>query len=69
MKELKFKVKYDEEFGDYYFTPFKNDRKYYVWLNDIFETNKGLYAITDDYGDIKVKKYNYEYVIIEVEMN
>lgn len=69
MKELKFKVKYDEQFGDYYFTPFKNDREYYVWLNDIFETNKGLYAITDDYGYIKVKEYNYEYVIIEVEMN
>lgn len=67
MKELKFKVKYDEEFQDYYFTPFK-DKEYYVWLNDIFETNKGLYAITDDYGDIKIKEYNYEYVIVEVEM-
>ncbi len=64
-KELKFKVKFDEEFGDYYFTPFK-DREYYVWLNDIMETNKGLLAITDDYGAIKVKEYNYEYVIIEV---
>lgn len=67
MKELKFKVKYDKEFGDYYFTPFKNDRDYYVWLNDIFETNKGLLAITDDYGDIKIKEYNYDYVIVEVE--
>ena len=67
MKELKFKVKYDEEFGDYYFTPFKNDRDYYVWLNDIFETNKGLYAITDDYGDIKIKEYDYNQVIVEVE--
>jgi hypothetical protein len=66
-KEIKFKVKFDEEFKDYYFTPFKNDRNYYVWLNDIFETNKGLYAITDDYGDIKIKEYNYEYVIVEVE--
>lgn len=65
-KELKFKVKFDEEFQDYYFTPFK-DRSYYVWLNDIFETDKmELYALTDDYGDIKVKEYNYEYVIIEV---
>ena len=72
MRELKFKVKFDEEFGDYYFTPFKNDREYYVWLNDIFEVidekgNKGLYAITDDYGDIKIKEYNYDYVIVEVE--
>ena len=65
-KELKFKVKFDEEFQDYYFTPFK-DRSYYVWINDIFETDKKeLYALTDDYGDIKVKEYNYEYVIIEV---
>lgn len=68
MKELKFKVKYDEELGDYYFTPFKNDREYYVWLSDIFETNMGLIAITDDYGDIKVKEYNYKYVIVEVEI-
>lgn len=65
MKELKFKVKFDNEFKDYYFTPFK-DREYYVWLNDIFETDKGLYAITDDYGAFKVKEYNYEYVIIEI---
>ena len=65
-KELKFKVKFDEEFQDYYFTPFK-DRSYYVWINDIFETDKKeLYALTDDYGDIKVKEYNYKYVIIEV---
>ena len=65
-KELKFKVKFDEEFQDYYFTPFK-DRSYYVRLNDIFETDKKeLYALTDDYGDIKVKEYNYDYVIIEV---
>lgn len=64
---MKFKVKYDEEFEDYYFTPFKNDRDYYVWLSDIFETNKGLYAITDDYGLIKIKEYNYNYVIVEVE--
>lgn len=66
MKELKFKVKYDEEFADYYFTPFK-DKTYYVWLSDIFKTNKGLYAITDDYGDIKIKKYDYNQVIVEVE--
>ncbi len=64
MRELKFKVKFDEEFQDYYFTPFK-DHEYYVWLNDIFETNEGLLAITDDYGALKVKEYNYEYVIIE----
>ena len=63
-KELKFKVKFDEEFGDYYFTPFK-DRSYYVWLSDIFETNKGLMAITDDYGYIDIKEYNYDYVIVK----
>lgn len=60
MKELKFKIKFDEEFQDYYFTPFKNDRNYYVWINDIFETNKGLYAITDDYGDLQIKKIDWE---------
>lgn len=66
MQKLKFKVKYDEEFGDYYFTPFK-DRSYYIWLSDIYETNKGLYAITDDYGDIKIDSYNYDYVIVAVD--
>ena len=68
MKELKFKVKYDEELGDYYFTPFKSNKDYYVWLNDIMETNYGLYAITE-YGSIKVKEYNYNYVIVEVKEN
>ena len=66
MKNLKFKVKFDNEFNDYYFTPFK-DKTYYVWLNNIFETNKGLYAITDDYSPLKVKEYNYNYVIIEAK--
>lgn len=60
MKKLSFKIKFDEEFKDYYFTPFKNDRDYYVWINDIFETNDGLYAITDDYGDIKVDKIDWD---------
>ena len=68
MKELKFKVKYDEELADYYFTPFKSNKNYYVWLNDIIETNYGLYAITE-YGSIKVKEYNYNYVIVEVTKN
>ena len=65
MKELKFKVKFDNELGGYYFTPFKNNRDYYVWLSDIIETNYGLYAITE-YGGIKVKEFNYNYVIVEV---
>lgn len=55
MKRLEFKIKYDEEFQDYYFTPFK-DRDYYVWISDIFESNVGLIAITDDHGEISVEK-------------
>lgn len=65
MKKLSFKIKFDKEFKDYYFTPFKNDRDYYVWVNDILETNKGLYAITE-YGDIKVGKIDWENNKIEV---
>lgn len=67
MKELKFKIRYDEEWKDYYFTPFK-DKSYYVWLNDIFETNKGLYAITDDYGDLKVKKIDWDNMRVIIEI-
>lgn len=66
MKKLSFKIKFDEEFKDYYFTPFKNDRDYYVWINDIFETSDGLYAITDDYGDIKVDKIDWDNMKVEV---
>lgn len=66
MKKLSFKIKFDEEFKDYYFTPFKNDRDYYVWINDILETNDGLYAITDDYGDIKINKVDWDNMKVEV---
>lgn len=67
MKELKFKIRYDEEWKDYYFTPFK-DKSYYVWINDIFETNKGLYAITDDYGDLKVKEVDWDNMKVIIEI-
>lgn len=59
MKRLEFKIKYDEEFQDYYFTPFK-DREYYVWISDIFESNVGLIAITDDHGEISVEKIDWK---------
>ena len=66
-KTFRFKIRFDEEFQDYYFKPFKN-RDEYVWINDIMETNKGLYAITE-YGDIPVKEvdWNKMLVICEVE--
>lgn len=65
MRKLSFKIKFDEEFKDYYFTPFKNDRDYYVWVSDILKTNKGLYAITE-FGDIKVSKIDWENNKVEV---
>ena len=37
MKTFRFKIRFDEEFQDYYFKPFKN-REEYVWINDIMET-------------------------------
>ena len=37
-------------------------------MNEIIETNYGLYAITE-HGSIKVKEYNYNYVIVEVTKN
>lgn len=54
MKTFRFKIRYDEEFKDYYFKPFKNSEEY-VWIDDIMKTNKGLLAITE-YDDIPVKK-------------
>lgn len=69
MKTINFKIKFDEEFKDYYITPFKNDREYYVWINDIFETDKGeLIAITDDYGSFYVKEINWEEMKVAVEI-
>lgn len=65
-KTLKFKIKFDEEFKDYYFTPFKN-REEYVWINDIMETNKGLMAITE-FGDIPVKKIDWENMLVICEV-
>lgn len=66
-KTLKFKIRFDEEFKDYYFNPFKN-REEYVWINDIMETNKGLMAITE-FGAIPVQKIDWEnmFVICEVK--
>lgn len=61
-----FKIRYDEEFQDYYFKPFKN-REEYVWINDIFETNKGLLAITE-YGDIPVKRIDWKNMLVICEV-
>ena len=66
MKTFKFKIRYDEEFQDYYFKPFKN-REEYVWINDILETNKGLYAITE-YGDIPVKEIDWKNMLVICEV-
>lgn len=66
MKTFRFKIRYDEEFKDYYFKPFKN-REEYVWINDIFETNKGLLAITE-YGDIPVKEIDWKNMLVICEV-
>ena len=66
MKTFRFKIRYDEEFQDYYFKPFKN-REEYVWINDIFETNKGLLAITE-YGDIPVKEIDRKNMLVICEV-
>lgn len=66
MKTFRFKIRYDEEFQDYYFKPFKN-REEYVWINDIMKTNKGLLAITE-YGDIPVKEIDWKNMIVICEV-
>lgn len=66
MKTFRFKIRYDEEFQDYYFKPFKN-REEYVWINDIFETNKGLLAITE-YGYIPVKEIDWKNMLVICEV-
>ena len=66
MKTFRFKIRFDEEFQDYYFKPFKN-REEYVWINDIMETNKGLLAITE-YGDIPVKKIDWKNMLVICEV-
>lgn len=65
-KTFRFKIRFDEEFQDYYFKPFKN-RDEYVWINDIMETNKGLYAITE-YGDIPVKEVDWNKMLVICEV-
>lgn len=66
MKTFRFKIRYDEEFQDYYFKPFKN-REEYVWINNIIETNKGLLAITK-YGDIPVKEIDWKNMLVICEV-
>ena len=66
MKQLCFKIKFDEEFQDYYFTPFK-DRNYYVWINDILESDKGLLAITE-FGDIPVTKIDWNNMKVLIQL-
>ena len=58
MKKISFKIKFDEEFKDYYIQPFK-DCDDYVWINDIMESNKGLVMITE-FGYYPVKKIDWE---------
>ena len=66
MKTFRFKIRFDEEFQDYYFRPFKN-REEYVWIDDILETNKGLLAITE-YGDIPVKEIDWKNMLVICEV-
>ena len=66
MKTFRFKIRFDEEFQDYYFKPFKN-REEYIWINNIMETNKGLLAITE-YGDIPVKEIDWKNMLVICEV-
>ena len=59
MKELKFETKFDEEFKDYYITPFK-DCDDYVWINDIMQDDKGKLVMITEYGFYDVKKIDWE---------
>lgn len=69
MKTIDFKIKFDEEFKDYYITPFENDPEYYVWISDIFETDDNkLIAITSEHGDFYVKEINWDEMKVVVEI-
>lgn len=59
MKKISFKIKFDDEFKDYYITPFKNDDSY-VWLNDIVKDDKNNLVMITEYGFIDVEKIDYE---------
>ena len=59
MKKISFKIKFDEEFKDYYITPFK-DCDDYVWINDIMEDNKGRLVMVTEYGYYYVKEINWK---------
>ena len=59
---IKFKIKFDKEFQDYYFQPFKGVDDY-VWIHDILESNKGLVAITE-YGDILIKEIDWKNMFV-----
>ena len=39
----------------------------YVWINDIMETDKGLYAITER-GDIPVKEIDWNNMLVICEV-
>ena len=65
-KTFRFKIRFDDEFQDYYFLPFKGCKDY-VWINDIMETDKGLYAITER-GDIPVKEIDWNNMLVICEV-
>lgn len=58
MKRISFKIKFDDEFQDYYITPFKNGD--YVWINDILEDDKGKLVAITEYGYIDVEKIDWD---------
>lgn len=58
MKKISFKIKFDDEFQDYYFTPFKNGD--YVWINDILEDDKGKLVAITEYGYFDVEKIDWD---------
>ncbi len=59
MKKISFKIKFDEEFQDYYITPFK-DCDDYVWINDIMKDDKGNLVMVTEYGFYDVKEINWK---------
>lgn len=59
MEKISFKIKFDEEFQDYYITPFK-DYDDYVWIDDIMKDDKGKLVMITEYGFYDVKEINWK---------
>ena len=59
MKHISFKLKFDEEFGEYYFQPFGGNEDY-EWIDQLLEDQDGNMWCLTEHGGIKVVKVDYE---------